>query len=82
MNTIFTNDIEVNSFMGLITDTQKKTRRASLGRKILAGVESVEVLRTLAIATVVIVLGLTAGSLSQDKMEYAQYSTPVTEANV
>ena len=82
MNTIFTNDIEVNSFMGLITDRQKKTRGTSLGRKILAGVESVEVLRTLAIATVVIVLGLTAGSFSQAKMEFAQYSTPVTEANV
>lgn len=82
MNTIFTNDIEVNSFMGLITDTQKKNRRVFFGRIVLAGVESKEVLRNLAIATVVIVMGLAAGSISQQKMEFAQYSTPVAKAAV
>ena len=82
MNTIFTNDIEVNSFMGLVTDTQKKNSRVSIARKALIGVESKEILRHLVVATVVIVLGLTAGSVSQQKMEIAQYSTPVTQADV
>ncbi len=78
MNTIFTNDIEVNSFMGLVTDTQKKNSRLSIARKAFIGVESKEILRHMAIATVVILLGLTAGSISQQKMEFAQYSSPVT----
>lgn len=76
MTTIFTNEIEVSSFMGLVTETQKKHRRAIFGRKAFIGVESKEILRNLALATVVIVMGLTAGSVSQAKMEFAQYSTP------
>ena len=82
MITILTNDIETNSFMGLITDKQKKSHRMNFGREIFANVESKEVLRNLAIATVVIVMGLTAGSISQQKMEFAQYSTPATQAAV
>lgn len=75
MNRIFTNDIEVNSFMGLVTDTQKRNPRGIYGRKIFAGVESKGILRHLAMATVVILLGLTAGSVSQQKMEFSHYST-------
>ncbi len=82
MRNIFTDEIEVNSFMGLVTDTQKKNRRVTLGRKVFAGVESKEILRNLAVATVVIVMGLTAGSISQAKMEFAQYSAPVIKVAV
>ncbi|MCK5423742.1 MAG: hypothetical protein KAI89_00110 [Emcibacter sp.] len=82
MTTIFTNEIEVNSFMGLVTDKQENSRRASFSRKSFVGVESKEVLRNLALATVVIIVGLTAGSVSQEKMEFAQYSAPVIEAAV
>lgn len=82
MTTIFTDVIETNSFMGLVTDTQKNNYRANFAREAFIGVESKEVLRNLALATVIIVVGLTAGSIAQNKMELAQYSTPVTEAAV
>jgi hypothetical protein len=75
MTTIFTNEIEVNSFMGLVTETQKKNLRTLVGSKVFIGVESKEILRNLALATVIIIMGLTAGSVSQAKMEFAQYST-------
>ncbi|PCI45972.1 MAG: hypothetical protein COB49_09435 [Alphaproteobacteria bacterium] len=82
MNSIFTNQIEVNSFMGLVTDKQKKNRRVILGHKVFIGVASKEILRNLVIATVVIVMGLTVGNISQQKMEFAQYSIPVTKTAV
>ncbi|MBL4800378.1 MAG: hypothetical protein JKY45_00705 [Emcibacter sp.] len=82
MMNILTNDIEANSFMGLITDQQKKSRKIKFDRKIFVNVESKEVLRNLTVAIVVIVLGLTIGTISQQKMEFAQYSTPVTTAAV
>ncbi len=77
MTTFLTNDIDANSFMGLVTNRQQKGRR-----KIFVKVESWEVLRNLAIATAIIVISLTAGSISQQKMEFAQYDTPVTLAAV
>jgi hypothetical protein len=82
MNNIFTNTIEVNSFMGLVSDNQKKSRPAIFRRQSYAKVESKEILRNLAIATVLIITGLTMGTISQQKMEYAQYSTPMIEAAV
>lgn len=82
MNSIFTNDIEANSFLGLITNAQKKNGRKLFTRKLFVAVEGTEVLRNLALATVVIVMGLTAGSLSQQHMELAQYAVPVTQAAV
>ncbi len=82
MTNIFTNEIETNSFMGLVTSAQKKNRSLSFARKALIGVESKEILQHLAIATVVIVMGLTAGSISQQKMEFVQYSTMAQKANV
>ncbi|GEM_PF-2721623 len=86
MNTILTNDIEANSFLGLVTKNQKRNAKKIAGRKfarkIFVKVESREVLMNLAIATVVIVMGLTAGSISQQKIEFAQYAAPVSEAAV
>ena len=81
MTTFLTNDIEANSFMGLVTNTQKTSRRARFAKKIFVKVESKEVLMNLAIATFVIVAGLTAGTISQQKFEMAQYAEPVIEAN-
>ena len=81
MNNLFTNTIETNSFMGLITDTQKKNL-AVFGRKVLANVEGKEILQNLGIATILIIMGLTAGSISQQKMEVAQYATPVAKTAV
>jgi len=82
MTSIFTNEIETNSFMGLVTSAQKNNRRFSFARKSFIGVESKEILQHLAIATVVIIMGLAAGSISQQKMEFAQYLTITQEANV
>jgi len=87
MTNILTNDIEYKSFMGLVLNAQKKQNakfpaRAALGHRPFAKIESKEVLRNLAIATVAIVLGLTAGSVSQQKMQLAQYSAQVKQADV
>ncbi|VAV99337.1 hypothetical protein MNBD_ALPHA02-1489 [hydrothermal vent metagenome] len=82
MNNIFTNAIEVNSFMGLVTDNQKKSRPALFRRQSYAKVESKEILRNMTIATVLIIAGLTMGTISQQKMEFSQYSTPMIEAAV
>ncbi len=81
MTTILTNDIEANSFMGLVTNTQKTSRRGKLAKRIFVKVASNEVLTNLAVATFVIVMGLTAGTISQQKFEMAQYADPVIEAN-
>jgi len=40
MNNIFTNTIEVNSFMGLVSDNQKKSRPAIFRRQSYAKVEN------------------------------------------
>ena len=49
----------------------------------MAKVESTEVLTNLAVATIVIVMGLAAGSVSQQKIEQARFVAPVvTEAAV
>lgn len=77
MTSILTNEIEANSFLGLVSNAQKKK-----SRKIFVKVESREVLRNLAIATVVIVMGLTVGAISQKKIELAQYVAPITKAAV
>lgn len=82
MTNIFTNEIETNSFMGLVTSAQKNNRRVSFVRKTIIGVESKEILQHLVLATVVIIMGLTAGSVSQQKMEFAQYSITAQKANV
>ena len=82
MTTLLTNEIENNSFLGLVTNTQKKSLGKKFARKIFVKVESKEVLMNLAIATVVIVMGLTAGSISQQKIEFAHYSAPVAKAAV
>lgn len=82
MNSILTNNIEANSFMGLVTNTQKKSLRQKLARKIFVKVESKEVLMNLALATVIIVMGLTAGTVSQQKMAYAQSAPIESNSNV
>ena len=82
MNSILTNDMEANSFMGLVTNTQKKSLRQKLSRKIFVKVESKQVLMNLALATVIVVMGLAAGTISQQKMEYAKYSTIESNSNV
>lgn len=86
MTTILTNDIEANSFLGLVTKGRSKNNNkftsGRIARKIFVKVESREVLMNLAIATVVIVMGLTAGSISQEKIELAQYAAPASETAV
>lgn len=82
MNNIMTNNIEANSFLGLVANTQKKNSRKAHVRKTFVKVESKAVLMNLAIATVIIVVGLTAGSISQQKMELTQHATLTTKANV
>ncbi len=82
MNNILTDNIEANSFLGLVTNRQKKNHPADSHRKTFVKVESKAVLMNLAIATVIIVMGLTAGSISQQKMELTQHATLTTKANV
>ena len=82
MTSLFTNEIETNSFMGLVTSAQKNNRRFSGARKTFIGTESKEILQYMAIAAVAIIMGLTAGSISQQKMEFAQYSAITQKANV
>lgn len=77
MTTFLTNDIDPNSFMGLVTNRQHK-----VSRRIFVKVESWAVLRNLAMATTLIIIGLTAGAISQKNMEFVQYDTPVTRAAV
>lgn len=78
---ILTNSIEANSFLGLVTKTQKKGGKA-FARKAFTKIESNEVFMNLTIATVVIVMGLAAGSMSQQKIELARYAAPQIEAAV
>ncbi len=82
MNNIMTNNIEANSFLGLVTNTQKRDPRKAHVRRSFVKVESKAVLMNLAIATFIIILGLTAGSISQQKMELTQQATLVTNVNV
>lgn len=77
MTTFLTNDIDANSFMGLVTNSQQKGRR-----RIFVKVESWEVLRNLAITAAIIVTGLTAGSISQQKMEFSPASATLIGAAV
>ncbi|PHZ83285.1 hypothetical protein [Paremcibacter congregatus] len=77
MNSILTNSIEANSFLGLVQNTQKKNGIKTFARRQMAKVESTEVLTNLAVATIVIVMGLAAGSVSQQKIEQARFVAPV-----
>lgn len=82
MTNILTNTIESNSFMGLITDAPKNNFRQILKNRIFVQVESKEILRNLAIATAIIVIGLASGSIGQQKAAYVQNITSTTIANV
>ncbi len=87
MNSILTNDIDANSFLGLVTNAEKNNSnklsgRKILGRKVFVKVESKEVLMNMAIVAVIIVMGLTIGSASQHKMELSQYAALMQNADV
>jgi len=86
MNSILTDKIEANSFLGLVTNTQKNNVKFSggkfLNRKSFVKVESKEVLMTLALATVIIIAGLSAGSMAQQKMAITQYAAFAAQADV
>ncbi|PCJ34313.1 MAG: hypothetical protein COA93_05080 [Alphaproteobacteria bacterium] len=87
MNSILTNDISTNSFLGLVINSQKNnsnklSARKTFGRKAFVKVESKEVLMNMALATVIIVMGLTMGSVFQNKMEFSQYASLTQKADV
>ncbi len=82
MNSIFTNHIDANSFLGLVTNIQKNNSSKLSGRKAFVKIESKEVLMNMALATVIIVMGLTIGSSVQHKMEISQYAALMQEADV
>lgn len=82
MSKLLTNTIDPNSFMGLITNIEKRNIRLVLSKKTFTKIESREVLMSFALAAVVIIMGLTAGSVLQQKMEYAQYSAFMTKISV
>lgn len=87
MNSILTNDMDANSFLGLVTNAQKNnssrfSSRKIFGRKAFVKVENKEVLMNMAIVAVIIVMGLTIGSASQHKMELSQYAALMQNADV
>ncbi len=87
MNSILTNDISTNSFLGLVINSQKNNSnkpaaRKVFGRKAFVKVESKEVLMNMALVTVIIVMGLTMGSVSQNKMELSQYAALTQKVDV
>ncbi len=82
MNSIFTNHTDANSFLGLVTNIQKNNSNKLSGRKAFVKIESKEVLMNMALATVIIVMGLTMGSVFQNKMELSQYASLTQKADV
>ncbi|MCF6215273.1 MAG: hypothetical protein L3J58_03765 [Emcibacter sp.] len=82
MNSILTNDMDANSFLGLVTNIQKNNSHKISGRKAFVKIESKEVLTNMALATVIIVMGLTMGSVFQNKMELSQYASLTQKADV
>jgi len=79
MSALFTDQIETNSFIGLVSNKQPSTNIKKRAKRFVK-VEGSEVMMNFAIATVVIIMGLAMGSLSQQKMELAKYS-PAPEAS-
>lgn len=77
MTTLFTDQIETNSFIGLVSNAQPVKSRRRFVR-----IESTEVLTNFAIATVVIIMGLAAGSVSQQKMDQAHFASGSTVETV
>jgi len=82
MTGFLTNDIETNSFIGLITNKTQNAAKSNFRPRIFVKVESWQVLRNVAVAMALIVIGMTAGSLSQQKMDFAHNPAPATRTGV